>query len=411
MHQDSQYQIRNSSWAIGLIVCCLLFFCPIEGSKAKASTSHQSSLSDNTALLKEGFAYKRKQQWKKTYEAFSKVLQEDEKSFPALIGRGEASLRLNKFGEGLRDANAAIQIQANSPFGYILRAMILTDMGQYQKALDDTNQAIAIDPQNAMLFRGRASLYINLENPPQALKDLDYAFSLGDRTSKFFQLKAMALTGLTFYQEALKSYSTSLEINSENMDSLLGRGAIYNCLGEFSNAIADMTRLLVQDPTHVKAHIERGRAFLGLQNSTAALSDITAALEESNKDNTDYLTLGQMYFKLNKITKALEMTQKSIEINPEITLPDAYIQKGYFLLHSKSFTEAKAAYAKGINHIQNHNFNYAILISTIDAIRNLEELLEPSDPQDTVSDLLQQLKDVLVSFPPYQNIPNNQCVK
>lgn len=75
------------------------------------------------------------------------------------------------------------------------------------------------------------------------------------------------------YREAVEQYTEELEANSNNLNALIGRGALYSMLGEYDKAIADQTAALAIEPNSVTALQNRAVAYEAVGNLEAAFRD------------------------------------------------------------------------------------------------------------------------------------------
>src|SRR5262249_3497895 len=73
------------------------------------------------------------------------------------------------------------------------------------------------------------------------------------------------------------------------------RAGCYVLLGRFEEAVADCTRALALDTSHLDAYCNRGLAYRALSQYTQALTDFDRALEISASDRVCLFNRGQTY--------------------------------------------------------------------------------------------------------------------
>jgi tetratricopeptide (TPR) repeat protein len=73
--------------------------------------------------------------------------------------------------------------------------------------------------------------------------------------------------------KALKYYDKGLKIFPKNISALINRALIYIFLCDFTKAIADLCKAIVNDPFQPKAYIYRAIAYWGAGRKSEAIDD------------------------------------------------------------------------------------------------------------------------------------------
>ena len=111
-----------------------------------------------------------------------------------------------KFDEALQDIDTALRLDPKVSSAYRLKAIILTDRGNYKQALENASKAIALDPQSESSYLVRARAEAMLNYPKESIADIDSA----------------------------------LKINPKSGEAYITRGLLYSELGDDTRAAADL---------------------------------------------------------------------------------------------------------------------------------------------------------------------------
>ncbi len=142
------------------------------------------------------------------------------------------------------------------------------------------------------------------------------------------------------YAAVITCYTHAIELDSENYDAHVNRGAGYNELKQYDNAIADCDKAMQLNPRSNAAYNNRGYAYWKLQQYDHAIADFTQALvidpnATKTKDNLEackkaavkhYLDQGRAFQEQKHDADAVQCCTKAIEIDPENY--NAYIKRG-----------------------------------------------------------------------------------
>jgi tetratricopeptide (TPR) repeat protein len=134
------------------------------------------------------------------------------------------------------------------------------------------------------------------------------------------------------------------------------RGCTYITLGQFSQAISDLTKAIKLNPRYAAAYSNRGAAYDSLGQYTEAISDCAKAIELNPKDAEAYSNRGAVYHSLGQYTEAISDLTKAIELKPDLF--NAYYTRGNSRARLGQFPQAITDFTKVIEHDPNDARTY-----------------------------------------------------
>lgn len=203
-----------------------------------------------------------------------------------------------------------------------LYADVLALNGRSEEALMQYKKAVAIDPSRYQVWQNLLYNYTDR-------KDADSMLLYSERALKYFPNQAILhyFKGIGYYNKkeynsAVKSINRAIDMQPEDNEKLLGQ--MYSTLGDVYNTLKQYT---LSDSSYEKAlKLEPNNASV-LNNYSYYLSLRNVKLDEAEKmskrslelqpEMATYLdTYGWILFKEGKYEKAKEYIQKAIDSNP-----------------------------------------------------------------------------------------------
>jgi tetratricopeptide (TPR) repeat protein len=169
------------------------------------------------------------------------------------------------------------------------------------------------------------------------------------------------------YDRAIADCTRALELNPQYAEAYNNRGTAWFYKGDYDRAIADCTRALELNPQYAEAYNNRGTVRFYKGDYDRAIADCTRALELNPQYAEAYHQLAWILAicpdkRYQNATKAVELAQKAVELNPEAdfldTLAMTYTEAGKLgdaieaqkraiaLLKKEGKTEELAGYIK-----------------------------------------------------------------
>lgn len=154
-----------------------------------------------------------------------------------------------------------------------------------------------------------------------------------------------------------------------------------------------LTALLEKDPDNTDLLNERAKVFLEVNQTNYALADVGRALLLDSTVAKYYLTISDVYFRLNKPNKCKNALVKAVELQPDYTEP--LYRLAQFELYLRNYQQS-INYANDMLRIDSRDdrpfmvkgLNYKELGDTAKAIENyLEAITENPDNYDAYVEL------------------------
>lgn len=118
------------------------------------------------------------QNYEDSIDAFTRAIEIDPELKLAVMSRGSAYFKLDRFEEARRDFDRVVEIDPNNARAFHLRGLVHDKTGDHQSALADFDSAIAIDPAYGAAYYSRANLHSKMGSADLATEDIQMATHL-----------------------------------------------------------------------------------------------------------------------------------------------------------------------------------------------------------------------------------------
>jgi regulator of sirC expression with transglutaminase-like and TPR domain len=139
-------------------------------------------------------------------------------------------------------------------------------------------------------------------------------------------LSIITWTQVGYWQNSITLYDHTLKVTDYNLPIYINRGAVYNGLGNYRQAIEDLNRVIEIKPGYAEVYINRGAAYNGLGNYKQAIEDCDRAIKIKPGYAEAYTNRGNAYYGLGNYRQAIEDYDRAIKIKPG--LAEAYSNRG-----------------------------------------------------------------------------------
>lgn len=316
---------------------------------------------------------------------FTKLLEENPDDPDALQAVAELLGRLGNFDDAIAKATKAIEKNPRANSLYILRGRLYHQTKQYEKAIEDLNQAIDLQPDSFIAFLDRCEVYYDKGDKDLAAKDYGLARELQGQAITQAVLQRITVRSEGKFENAIAEMKRFAELDQLNAkadgrdadpDYRLQLGQSYLATSENQKCIEELTEVLDQVGQNPRdrrmrnarflALRTRADAYLGIGGHEEAVADYESALKLNSSEDgvlnnlawvlatspmdkirdadraidlatkackvTDYKeahilsTLAAAYAESGDFDKALEWSQKAVELGGESTSPETLVQ-------------------------------------------------------------------------------------
>jgi protein O-mannosyl-transferase len=212
---------------------------------------------------------------------------------------------------------------------YSNRALVYSEIGQYDKALDDINKALAIDPLSYGDYNNRGRSYFGKGLIDTAIEDFGKAISINPNYDKAYYNRGFAYTEKKQYDKAIEDYNKAIAINPRYYRTYNYRGLAFYKKGLFDHAIEDFDTAITLRPNYDEAHNYRGLAYANKGLLDKAIEDFTKAIAINPNYYQAYSNRGAAYGRQQLFKEAISDFKKALAINS--TFDEAYNNLHYAL--------------------------------------------------------------------------------
>ena len=215
-------------------------------------------------------------------------------------------------------------------------------LSKFEKAHELFNKVIQLSPKNVDAIQNLAKLYLDTNNIETAINVLNYWLSFEENNTTARLMRANTFEKIKDYQSAINDYEFLIQQNNRDEHVILGLAHNYiqtdqlDKLLKFSYSLTDYTHqfnIATLCLTTKKAETARSIYENLLKNSSASANLLN--------------NLASAYDMLNNTSKAKELYQKCIDINPDFI--GAYSNLGRLLSDLNQLDEAKSVLNTALN--------------------------------------------------------------
>jgi tetratricopeptide (TPR) repeat protein len=185
---------------------------------------------------------------------------------------------------------------------------------------------------------------------------------------KVHQAQNQLITAEYWYKKALEKQPNDVETN-------LQLGSLYTHQSRWLEAIAIYQTVIKIQPNIVEVYQILAQAFIQLNQPLAAFNSLTQALpfKSTISFEIDYITVGDLFFKQQKLHQAYNCYQQAIELNPNFF--KSYHKLALVLADLKQWQEAIVAYQRAIQLNPNFSWSYQGLGQALVQIKKRQEAI------------------------------------
>jgi len=203
-----------------------------------------------------------------------------------------------RYDKAIEVANKTIELHPNYSKIWHILAWIYAKRGDYDKAIDACNQAIKLEPNSAIVYYGIGRIYAMIGNNEKALESFKKAIELKSDLPEAYLFLGMTCTELGNIQQAIQSYNDGLLFDRSYAELYFFLGGAYDESGQYKKASEALETAIKFYNLDVKEVKTRAHG-MGIRPDMANIHCI----------------LGVCYLRLNKLSDALYMFNKAIEID------------------------------------------------------------------------------------------------
>ena len=202
----------------------------------------------------------------------------------------------------------------------------------YSAALFDLTEAEKLDPENPDILYNLGLAYVGKRRPDLAEAKFLKAIALKPAFSAARNDLGVAYLDLKRWDSAIQQFKIVKDdlFYDNNENAGINLGLAYLGKGEFSKAREELQAVAAINPRNPVARLSLGRVFFALDKSEQAIIEYNKAIAIYHDYGAAYYYRGQAQLKLNQIEEARASFKESVRLIPESELGRAAL--GYLEL-------------------------------------------------------------------------------
>ncbi len=177
------------------------------------------------------------------------------------------------------------------------------------------NAIVETFPGSSIAQGSVGGVYLNMGRYDEAMQHIDEALKTDENNYKAWYNKGVVHLRKGQVNEALMALNKCISLN-EYPKALFTRALVYQQMQQPLAALADVEKVLAQEPENARAHFIKGNC-LELQNSLqGALNSYTQAIQNSEDEPLFYLRRGVVNAKMNQNAAALSDLDAVLQTKP-----------------------------------------------------------------------------------------------
>ena len=251
-----------------------------------------------------GRLYSKLDQPRKCLEYCNKAVEIDDKYVEALILKTNAFIELNQYTNAQEVADKVLDLKKNTET-YFLHGMVVAAVKDWGKAEFDFEKAVKYDEKNIMAYVELSNAKRELGKKEEAMEICNGGLKVDGRNCDLFVARARVYKSMGDYPNAINDLSQALllaNVAQKNNVYVL-RGQYYNEFGQSQGAINDFTKVLLADADNFDALYSRAEAYENSLKYPEAIADYEKLLKLAPYDEKAKELLSAASLRLYELNK------------------------------------------------------------------------------------------------------------
>ncbi|TFW24045.1 tetratricopeptide repeat protein [Duganella callida] len=204
---------------------------------------------------------------------------------------------------------------------YTQQASEQLSQGNTRAAIGQLDLAIRRDPRDHAAYALRAIAHLWNDDAARAQKDLDAAAAINPSTALLFRARGLLEYDQKQYVAAIASFTRSLEMEPDHSFTRLRRAYVYTDDGDYDQALADLTRLIRDDPA-MAFPVDRQRIEIAVRQDRRAdaVKQAETLLAAYPRNSYAYVFVAQMYRQWQQPRTARAIADRGVAAAPDADL-------------------------------------------------------------------------------------------
>jgi len=221
----------------------------------------------------------RQQKFEEALTSFQKLLEESPDDLAAHQRVVVILAQLGKFDEAFKILDKAIEANPESTAPYHMRAGLHVTRGDNQAAIEDLNSALKVDPKDTLALIQRSQIHQETGDKEAARKDIEEAIRINPDAPEAILQRGLVAATEGNLRDSIRDVKTYLQVRPQNPIVWLQLARLYVMNDQPRRAIHVYDELLKADESNIAVLRGRGDAYLSVGKHAAAIADYDKALE------------------------------------------------------------------------------------------------------------------------------------
>ncbi len=255
----------------------------------------------------------------------------------------------NSSPEGVNESSIG-ELEFSGVIPEIKEAAKYIKLGNLRKAKEKLEDSLSVYEDNKNYLCALGNVSFHLEDYQDALEYFQKACEIENNDHVVVYSIAVCLQRLDRKDEAFSFYKKSIEIKPDFPDALNNIALIYFHKKDYEKAEDFFSRALQADPEHINSIVNYGstKTFLNDYEAASSAFELAVNIAKKRDDKTNlsviYTNMGFLELRKSNLQSALELFDKSLELDPEYVIGN--YNKGETLLKLGKFEEGWKHYEK-----------------------------------------------------------------
>jgi tetratricopeptide (TPR) repeat protein len=195
------------------------------------------------------FIMQKLEMYEQAIECYTAAIQLDPNDSIYYKCRGDVYSTLEKYEEAIVDYDRAIELSP-APGLHVMQAMLFVDMKLHDKALSVLEKCFEIDPEYIHGYMAKANILEQLGQYEEADEVYDVIVKIIPEDHALWNSKGLNLINMEQYEEAIEAFTKSIELEPRLPQSFCGKGCAFHNLGRYQEALEAYNSALEVDPSY-----------------------------------------------------------------------------------------------------------------------------------------------------------------
>ncbi len=188
----------------------------------------------------------------------------------------------------------------------------LVKQRDYEKAMERFDEALDYLPSYSPALDGKANLLLLMNDQKGASKIIEKAIEKNSDYAPYYLTRGKIYVLKEKYDEAIEDLNRAIDLGKGeygdefNSTVLVSKGAAYQRLEDYNNALNDYSKALILNPKNAEAYLYRGFLYYQQEDYQTAMGDFNQALEIDPENPFAYYNRGMIYLKLKQEDEACD---------------------------------------------------------------------------------------------------------